>query len=1473
MKKGKRILAIILSVLIAGAAFNSGAIAASAEGGTGYDVKNLVNKIVIYKDGKLVEGGASVAFNDELKVRYYFDALYPHDMGNVKQNFETGVVYDLPGIPEKLMPYEGAKLEFEAKLQDGETVLGQATFTPEEGKDGSVTIKFDDGLKNHDEIKNVWLEFGVKLDKDKCGDGQGTDLNFEVNGATTTIHLTLADNVPTPAGMEKTGTYDDKTNLISWNIKVTEGSQEYEGDLRIDDVISDNQEYVADSFKVKEPKATSPQTKPLTVEKNQFSYVFKPTKTKGAVWEFSYQTALKPTAIVKDNQVTNGEITVSAQNTAKLVDVTNEDKITEDTKNVDCKKTYTWLSKEGQVTDAKNGEVTWTLKVNANGYKFNNVTVYDKVIGTPVNTPTSDIYWGTGNAVSGSGSHTKGVFAFADADIATKTKTEDEQTYSMKVDLGTISGNEDIVITYVTYVSNYDEYIKYNQPNVSNEAWMSFDWPDYDGPGVDRRVGVPTLNKGLPIAQAVISKSNGTYNESTHEITWEVTVNKNKAALDNAQVVDILGAHGNDTTGDNSQTYVSYSNLKIGGTAVKDEIPNFVDKSEPGKVKFNFGDRLNGKTATFTLTTKLADPNYYEANTTATGAKTFYNKVELYDGEDYLDYDDGNVTPTNTVLQKEDPTYDYASKTLSWRIEVNHDKMALAGPVVSDRIAQGLLLEKDTIRFADKTPIPAGEDGDAKPYYTYSSGELRVYLEDFKTGDEAKTICFDTKIDVENAVFDGKAFKSYNGDIPVSNQATLTKTSSSNPVSDSGNTNIKNQFLDKTGKIDTTAGLRIDYNVVINQPGISLPKDTYVTDILSPGLALNLPSIELREAEVLSDGTVKPKEDSIPFSYETEILQEGNTYKKEAGSYLLKIHLDNPGTKTYVLTYNAAVSDTNKESYSNEISMTGMDPESKDTSVQMSQGELVGSGGGTVSNASRVEITKLDVDHKDEKLKGAVFALLYDDHLIEKKTTDNDGKVSFSGMEPNFEYTIREIEPAAGYKGKLISVEKAAGQGKEDVTLGSDQQSFSFTAPSPGYTTRLQFYAYNEKYKIQFKKAGLIHETCSNPALNAPDGKETKLLAGARFTFYELDEQGKRTGNSKAFDSNEDGIVTAEGIGWGQYEIEETKAPAGYLQDKTIYYAKVEPTGTSGLTKKDGTPVANNAWINDVPRTDIILHKVNEKNTNEPVAGSTYGLYKEVKAEQSAKKSKAAKAQEQSSQLQLVATAVTDKDGLIKFEGVLMDTNYIIRELKAPDGSYVSKNPITIQFKTDAQGKVSVSSYDDGDGTTVIDPATGEIVWKEPPVEVEFYKKDESGKLLAGAHLQVEDKDGNVVEKWISDGKAPHLISGLLTADTQYYLVETEAPKGYRIAKKVPFTVKAVEVGPGENRIIKVEMTNLKETAKGGKSEKGGSKGDASSVETGDPSMEKGLWKVLLAAALSLAAMALLTAGYFRKRKSVRDKR
>ena len=112
---------------------------------------------------------------------------------------------------------------------------------------------------------------------------------------------------------------------------------------------------------------------------------------------------------------------------------------------------------------------------------------------------------------------------------------------------------------------------------------------------------------------------------------------------------------------------------------------------------------------------------------------------------------------------------------------------------------------------------------------------------------------------------------------------------------------------------------------------------------------------------------------------------------------------------------------------------------------------------------------------------------------------------------------------------------------------------------------------------------------------------------------------------------------------------------------------------------------------------------------------------------------------------------------------------YTLVEESAPDGYTVAES---ITFTVSRDGRV--------DKVTMLDK----------PTDVSISKRRITGSAeLKGATLKLVDAEGRMIERWVS-GNRPHRIVAKLLAGETYTLIEESAPKGYKIAKPITFTVK-----------------------------------------------------------------------------------
>ena len=152
---------------------------------------------------------------------------------------------------------------------------------------------------------------------------------------------------------------------------------------------------------------------------------------------------------------------------------------------------------------------------------------------------------------------------------------------------------------------------------------------------------------------------------------------------------------------------------------------------------------------------------------------------------------------------------------------------------------------------------------------------------------------------------------------------------------------------------------------------------------------------------------------------------------------------------------------------------------------------------------------------------------------------------------------------------------------------------------------------------------------------------------------------------------------------------------------------------------------------------------------------------------------------------------VIDKDGNVVEEwdstweahevtGLKPGETYTLRETVAPEG-YTLTSDTTFTLKEDGTVNKDITT------TTISD--NGTLLVEDSRTSVKVSKVDISdGKELEGAHIQIIDQDGNVVDEWDSTKEA-HVTEKLKTGKI-YTLRETVAPDGYLLTSDTTFVLK-----------------------------------------------------------------------------------
>lgn len=246
-------------------------------------------------------------------------------------------------------------------------------------------------------------------------------------------------------------------------------------------------------------------------------------------------------------------------------------------------------------------------------------------------------------------------------------------------------------------------------------------------------------------------------------------------------------------------------------------------------------------------------------------------------------------------------------------------------------------------------------------------------------------------------------------------------------------------------------------------------------------------------------------------------------------------------------------------------------------------------------------------------------------------------------------------------------------------------------------------------------------------------------LAGAK--LYVVDPNGETieewtsTGKAKKIS----GLPVGKG-----YKLCEEAAPDGYLTAECVEF-EVKEKGTSKVEMKD-----------ELMRITIV--KV-DSITGEKLSGAELQL---IDPENDNK---------------VLETWTTDgKEHVIKAK-LTVGKTYVIKETKVPEG-YVS-NPVPIEFTVGNTNEIKIENT-------------------KPHIEVFKYDKV-TGNPLKGAHLQLLDDKGKLVEEWDTTDEVK-VITNLKTGVT-YTIKETKVPNNYKIeSEKITFKLSADET----SRVISI---------------------------------------------------------------------
>nr|WP_234288469.1 SpaA isopeptide-forming pilin-related protein [Listeria ivanovii]QPL19456.1 LPXTG cell wall anchor domain-containing protein [Listeria ivanovii]UCK61589.1 LPXTG cell wall anchor domain-containing protein [Listeria ivanovii]UCK61710.1 LPXTG cell wall anchor domain-containing protein [Listeria ivanovii] len=259
-------------------------------------------------------------------------------------------------------------------------------------------------------------------------------------------------------------------------------------------------------------------------------------------------------------------------------------------------------------------------------------------------------------------------------------------------------------------------------------------------------------------------------------------------------------------------------------------------------------------------------------------------------------------------------------------------------------------------------------------------------------------------------------------------------------------------------------------------------------------------------------------------------------------------------TDTVRITYDTIATDGGaSDKYTNAGSLTGDNYVTREIQNETPYSGGNGSGDGTTGS---VELTKIDDTTQKKPLEGAEFKLVNSagTTVQEGLTTAADGTLSITQLKFDT-YQLIETKAPAGYVLDNTPVE---------FTIDSTHQAISVT---------------KENTTIK-----------GSVSLTKTDSATAAVLAGAEFELQDSTGKTLQTGLT----TNEQGILTVTDLELGDYQLVETKAPAGYELDSTPVVFTIGQNSTNVSVTKENTKIPaipDKPLTPDTPEMPIIPKK------------------------------------------------------------------------------------------------------------------------------------------------------------------------------------------------------------------------------------------------------------------------------------------
>lgn len=701
-----------------------------------------------------------------------------------------------------------------------------------------------------------------------------------------------------------------------------------------------------------------------------------------------------------------------------------------------------------------------------------------------------------------------------------------------------------VTVTYRTYVENNS----LPQGQFTNKA-------DFTAPGYEDFSQTATVN-GVDYLKKTIGYTD--YDRITKTFRWTITVNQEKAKLNNVVVTDTFNSAEMEYV--SSTVPLAASSNAAGGSLVfelgnlngETRVIQVVTRIKPG---FTWGSAGWDNWHNFVNNVKLTADDIPEFNSSAS-----YNVDKSWEVPDFI-HKDGTMNGDGTI---------------SWTVRVDRVSDDVEGMHFTDILPADMEYVDGSFYLREywwdgnqgyRNPV-LGKDASGKQTLSYDLNIAKDAA--YMNNKDGYAICYKTRVtDPDTAMASGtftnqaKMVLDFPGNIQVEDETTKTVSGRPGGV-------VEKTFTYQTGR-------EVVWHVKVNEARMDLNIDE---PVLEDKLADYFDYVSGKLYLIAEDGT------------RSEVAK--NEYQVTAINGNLKVMLPEITNQCYefefITSFNPMYANAlYGKIINNTITLSGKGKQWQDTSGTIQNVEYSSSSAGAVLNLE-IRIKKVDEDDKSKVLPGATFQLKLGNTVVGEATSGSDGYAVFKNLSvDNYGYTFDLVEVTApnGYKKEA---------GLDSITF----QENGLTADSNGV----------RYMEVVIGNESVNKETTGSVSVVKTDVADTaKKLSGAVFGIY---KDSSCTDLVQTMTTGQNGVAEYAGLKPGIYYIKENLSPEGYIADSSV---KITATLTQNGSKVD-TVYTGIATFDSQNRPIVTNTKITASLTirktdtgDNPLSGAVIGLY------------------------------------------------------------------------------------------------------------------------------------------------------------------------------------------------------------------------------------------------------------------------